>query len=142
MKQLFFIAAAFLLSTAVWAQKADEVIKVNTEKHDFGKIKQGVPVDYYFEVTNTTNKPVVIENAWASCGCTVPEYPKEPIAPGKTAKLKVQYNAASMGHFEKDVSVKVAGVESPKVIKITGDVLSAEAYEAYVKEKGTGKSGK
>jgi hypothetical protein len=126
MKKLFFLAAALVISSAVMAQpKADELVKLNEEKHNFGKIKQGIPVSYYFEITNISNKPIVIENAWASCGCTVPEYEKQPITPGKTTKVKVQYNAASMGHFEKDVSIKLAGVEAPKVIKITGEVVAA-----------------
>lgn len=128
MKKLLFLATAFIISSAVLAQvKTDELIKVNEEKHNFGKIKQGIPVNYYFEITNISNKPVVIENAWASCGCTVPEYEKQPVLPGKTTKVKVQYNAASMGHFEKDVSIKFAGVEAPKVLKITGEVVASSS---------------
>jgi hypothetical protein len=128
MKKLLFLAAAFVISSAVMAQpKTDEIIKLNEEKHNFGKIKQGVPVSYYFEITNISNKPIVIETAWASCGCTVPEYEKQPISPGKTTKVKVQYNAASTGHFEKDVSIKLAGVEAPKVIKITGEVVAGSS---------------
>lgn len=135
MKKFLFLTSVFFLSLAVTAQEnTDGIIKVNTEKYDFGKLKQGVPADYYFIIKNITDKAVVVENAWGSCGCTTPEIPKEPIAPGATAKLKVQYNSAAMGHFEKDVYVKMAGVETPKNLKITGDVLTAEAYEAYIKE--------
>src|SRR5260370_42591777 len=116
MKRILLAAAALVFAVAVKAQTTtttpatttgpDNVIKVNTEKHDFGKILQGKPVDYYFELTNKTDKPVVVENAWGSCGCTTPEKPTEPIAPGATSKLKVQYNAAAMGHFDKQVSIK------------------------------------
>ena len=135
MKKILLLTSVFFFSLAVMAQEnTDGIIKVNTEKYDFGKLKQGVPADYYFLIKNTSDKAVVVENAWGSCGCTTPEIPKEPIAPGATAKLKVHYNSAAMGHFEKDVYVKVAGVEAPKNLKITGDVLTAEAYEAYVKE--------
>jgi hypothetical protein len=135
MKKLFLAATAFVFSLTVMAQqKADEVIKVNTEKHDFGKIKQGVPVTTYFEIRNVSNKPVVVENTWGSCGCTTPEKPKEPIAPNGTAKIKVEYNAQAMGGFTKDVYIKLAGVQEPKNIKITGEVLDATAYEAYAKE--------
>lgn len=140
MKKLFLIAAAFVFSAAAFAQtNTDAVMKVNTEKYDFGKIKQNDPVTTYFEITNTSNKPLVVERAWGSCGCTTPETPKEPIMPGQTYKLKVNYNAASMGHFEKDVNIKVAGVETPKVVKITGEVLTAEAWEALSKEKSKSK---
>ncbi len=135
MKKILLLTSVFFLSLAVIAQgNTDGIIKVNTEKYDFGKLKQGVPADYYFIIKNVTDKAVVVENAWGSCGCTTPEIPKEPIAPGATAKLKVQYNSAAMGHFEKDVYVKMAGIETPKNLKITGDVLTAEAYEAYIKE--------
>jgi hypothetical protein len=137
MKKILLLASSvFFFSLAVMAQEnTDGIIKINTEKHDFGKLKQGVPADYYFVIKNISDKAVVVENAWGSCGCTTPEIPKEPIAPGATAKLKVQYNSAAMGHFEKDVYVKMAGIEAPKNLKITGDVLTAEAYEAYVKEQ-------
>ena len=136
MKKILLIAAAFIGSIAVNAQdkKVDEVIKVNTDKYDFGKIKQGVPVSTYFEVTNISDKPVVIENAWGSCGCTTPEVPKEPIAPNSTVKLKVNYNAAAMGIFNKDVSIKLAGINEVKKVGITGETLDATAYETYAKD--------
>jgi hypothetical protein len=139
MKSILLAATAFMFSMVVTAQtKADDVIKVNIEKYDFGKIKQNVPVVYNFELKNTSDKPVVVENSWGSCGCTTPEKPKEPIQPGQTAKLKVQYNAAALNHFEKDVYIKLAGIEQPKTIKITGEVLDAAAYDAYAKSKAKG----
>lgn len=137
MKSILLAATAFLFSAVVMAQtKADDVIKMNVEKYDFGKIKQNVPVVYNFEIKNTSDKPIVVENSWGSCGCTTPEKPKEPIQPGQTAKLKVQYNAAALNHFEKDVYIKLAGIEQPKTVKITGEVLDAAAYDAYAKGKG------
>jgi len=136
MKSILLASMAFMFSLAVTAQsKADDVIKVNTEKYDFGKIKQNVPVTYFFEIKNISDKAVVVENSWGSCGCTTPEKPKEPIQPGQTAKLKVQYNAAALNHFEKDVYIKLAGIEQPKTVKITGEVLDAAAYDAYAKGK-------
>ena len=132
MKRIIFIAVAFIAVFAANAQqKADDVIKVNAEKYDFGKIKQGVPVTTYFTVTNVSDKPVVIENAWGSCGCTTPEVSKEPIAPHATTKVKVGYNAANAAPFNKDVYLKLAGVQEPKIIKISGEVLEAKAYDAY-----------
>jgi hypothetical protein len=135
MKKLLFIASVLLGTLAVQAQnkKADDLIKVNVEKLDFGKIKQGVPVTSYFEITNKSNETIIIENAWAGCGCTTPEVPKEPIAPNTTVKMKVGYNAAALNHFEKDVNIKLVGVNEPKVLKISGEVLDATAYEAYMK---------
>lgn len=137
MKKLLFIAAAFIVSAGAMAQKTmvNDYAKFNVDKYDFGKIKQNVPAVYTFEITNKTDKPLVIENAHATCGCTVPEYQKEPIAPGKTAKLKVQYNAANLAHFDKAVFVKFAGVDEEKSLGITGEVLAADAYDAWAKEE-------
>ncbi len=132
MKKIFLFASAIVFSMAVMAQapatqlKADDVAKFNTEKHDFGKIKQGVPVTYFFEITNISDKPLVVENASASCGCTIPEKPEKPINPGATAKIKVQYNAAAVQPFTKDVYIKLAGIEQPKTLHITGEVVAAK----------------
>ncbi len=137
MKKILFLATAFVFTLAVNAQsKVDSVIKMNVETHDFGKVKQGIPVSYDFEIKNISDAPVVVENTWASCGCTTPEKITEPILPGKTARLKVQYNAAAVAPINKDVFIKIAGIESPKSVHITGEVLTAEAYDAYMKEKG------
>ena len=106
MKKIFLFAAAFTFSLAVMAQpKADDVVKFNVEKYDFGKIKVGTPVTYSFEIKNIGTTPIVVENSWASCGCTTPEKIVDPIMPGSTAQ-------------------------------ITGEVLSAEAYDQWVKDKG------
>lgn len=134
MKKIFFLAAAFVAGFSAMAQqKADEVMKVSAEKHDFGKIKQGVPVTTNFVITNISDKPVMIENAWAGCGCTTPDYSKEPIAAGGTSILKVGYNAASPGHFDKDVNIKLVGVQDTKIVKITGDVVDANTLDAITK---------
>lgn len=134
MKKLFFFAIVLMAGMSVMAQQSpDKLIKVS-EKHDFGKIKQGVPVTTVFEIKNISNQPVVIESATAGCGCTTPEVTKEPIAPGATAKLKVGYNAAAMGHFDKPVTIKLAGVNEPKQITISGEVLDADAFEAQSKK--------
>ena len=139
MKKLFFIAAAFIVTAGAMAQttKPDDVAKFNTNKYDFGKVKQNVPAVYSFEITNTSNKPLVIENAHATCGCTVPEYQKDPILPGKSTKVKVQYNAANGGQFDKTVFVKFAGVDEEKALGITGEVLPAEAFDTWAKEEVT-----
>jgi len=134
MKKIILLASAFVFTVAAMAQsKVDSVIKMNTETYDFGKVKQGVPPVYFFEIKNISNKPVVVENTSASCGCTTPDKITEPIAPGATAKLKVQYSAAAASPFTKDVYIKIAGIEQPKTVHITGEVLSPEAFDAYIK---------
>ena len=135
MKTMLFGALLSFFSLAVVAQtKVDAVMKMNTEKYDFGKIKQGEPVTYSFEIKNTSDKPLVVENSWASCGCTTPERIAEPIQPGSTAKLKVQYNAAAVAPFTKDVNIKFAGIDEVKTVKITGVVLSTEAFAELQKQ--------
>lgn len=141
MKRIFLALTTLFLGVAVMAQtKPDDVMKINTEKYDFGKIKQGTPVATFFEIKNISDKALVVENTWGSCGCTTPEKIEKPIQPGETAKLKVNYNAAAMGHFEKDVSIKFAGVDQPKVVKITGETLDAAAYDEYQKTQQADKT--
>jgi len=139
MKKVLLAATAILFTLGAIAQpKPDDVIKVNSETHDFGKIKQNEPVTFVFEVKNITDKPVVVESTSASCGCTTPEKPTEPILPGAVGKIKVVYNAAAAAPFTKDVYIKLAGIDAQKVVHITGEVLTAEAYEAWKKEKKSG----
>lgn len=134
MKKLFFFAAALVAGIGAMAQqKTDDVIKLNSDKYDFGKIKQGVPVTTYFTITNISDKPLVIESATAGCGCTTPEYSKEPIPAGGTSKLKVGYNAANPAPFTKPVTLKLAGISDTKQVTITGEVLDAAAWDTYTK---------
>ena len=104
----------------------DEMIKVNTTDHSFGKIKQGVPVTYFFELKNISDKPVVVENTYSTCGCTTPDKIVDPILPGTTAKLKVVFNAGAVGPINKEIHIKLAGIAQDKVVKITGEVLAPE----------------
>ena len=138
MKKIFLFASAFVFSLAVMAQPAtpkfEDVAKFNVEKHDFGKIVAGTPVTYAFQITNISDKPLVVENSWASCGCTTPEKIVDPIMPGKTVSLKVQYNAAAASPFTKDVYVQLTGITQPKTVQITGEVLTKEAFDAWVLE--------
>lgn len=133
MKKLFLLAATFVTGFAVMAQKPDEVIKISADTYNFGKIKQGVPVTTFFTVTNTSDKPVVLETVVASCGCTTPEWSKEPIAPKGTSQIKVGYNAASPTAFTKDITIRLAGIQEAKIIHISGEVLTADAFDAYTK---------
>lgn len=118
------LLALFLLSaTSLFAQKkANDVAKFNVETFDFGKIKQNVPVTATFIVTNISKEPLIIDQANPSCGCTVSDYTKSPIAPGKTGYIKATYNAADLGPVNKQVTVKFANADDVKFLKFTGVV--------------------
>jgi hypothetical protein len=136
MKKIALLATAFIFTLAVSAQtNADNLIKMNVEKHDFGKVKQGDPTTYEFVIKNISNSPVVVENTWASCGCTTPGKIEEPIMPGASAKMKVEYDSKRVGPISKDVYIKIAGVDQPKSVHISGEILTPEAYEEYMKTK-------
>jgi len=136
MKRILLSAAVFALSATAFAQtKIAEVAKFANETIDFGKIKQGAPQKGTFTVTNIGKTPLIIEQANPTCGCTISDYTKEPIAPGKTGVINATYNAAAIGHFEKHLTVKFAGVDEMKSITFTGEVLAAEQFD---KDKAAG----
>lgn len=125
MKQLLVLA--FLCVSAVAFGQTKEDIRFKQTTHNFGKIKQNVPVTYTFDFTNaSSSKALIVEDATAECGCTKPEFPKAPIGKGKTAKIKVTYNAASPGAFTKKVTVRFANIAEPVVLTITGDVAATK----------------
>lgn len=130
MKKVLLFAAVFSLTATVFAQKkVDDIAKFTNETINFGKIKQGVPTKGVFTVTNISSEPLIIEEANPTCGCTISDYTKEPIAAGKTGVINATYNAANVGHFDKHLTVKFAGVDEKKSITLTGDVIAAEEFD-------------
>lgn len=104
--------------------KLADALKIKETSHDFGQIPQGKPVYYFFEITNTGSMPLKLDNVQASCGCTTPEWNKEPIPAGGTDKIKVGYNAASEGNFDKYITITYNGNQT-KQITIKGMVWKA-----------------
>jgi hypothetical protein len=99
--------------------------------HDFGAIPQSTPVSYNFVFTNSGKAPLALSNAVGSCGCTAAEWPKEAIAPGKTGVIKVTYNAAAAGTFDRTVTLSSNASNSSVVLHIKGDVkVPATAAQA------------
>ncbi len=123
MKKIVLLLSLFIATAAFSLSVPDITFKATT--HSFGKIKQNVPVTYIFSFTNTGTKPAVIEFANAECGCTTPEYSKDPILKGKTSNIKVTYNAANPGTFKKNVNVKFVSTQLPVVLTIDGEVIPA-----------------
>jgi hypothetical protein len=135
MRNLGVLVVLFLLSATCFAQVAATnsndagassmaVFGFESASHDFGKIKQGVPVTHEFTFTNSGKTPLVITNVQASCGCTTPAWSKDPIPPGGKGFIKATYNAASMGGFNKTVTV-MGNVEGGfKQLSIKGEVVA------------------
>ena len=136
MKKLFSILAMItLVATVSFAQPAKNAVKTKTstiakeggaemtfEKTtvNYGNINQGDDPYRVFKFTNTGSEALIIKKAKGSCGCTVPTYPKEPIAPGASAEIKVRYDTKRIGKINKSVTLQTnAGV---KILKIAGNV--------------------
>lgn len=120
MKFTIIIALTFL---GVAAKAQVQNIKFDKEVHDFGTIVQNKPVNYSFSFTNADKKPVVIESATASCGCTTPDWTKTPVKPGKKGAVKAEFNAAALGTFEKIITITFHG-NFVKEVKIKGNVVA------------------
>ena len=99
----------------------EDVLNLKETEHDFLTIPQGKPVYYSFDIINTGKTPLKLDDVHASCGCTTPEWSREPIAPGATARIKVGYNAAAEGFFEKSITITY-NLNQTKQIKIKGTV--------------------
>lgn len=138
MKKAVLFFSAFILSFSLFAQQntatsatpqktAADAVKFTELVYDFGKIKQNTPVNHDFTFTNISNGPIVIESAIASCGCTTPVKPEGAVPKGKESKINAGFNAANPGPFNKTITVKVAGIDQPVQLRITGDVVPAEA---------------
>ncbi len=99
------------------------VIQINKDVHDYGTIDQNGNGECEFTVTNTGNQALILSNCKGSCGCTVPACPKEPIAPGATASIKIKYDSSRVGPINKSVTITSNAVNEPqKIIRIKGNV--------------------
>lgn len=117
-----------IISVAIPAMaKSDEkpVMKFKETTHDFGMVKEeGGPVTCEFPFTNDGKGNLVVLHAKAECGCTTPEFPKSPVAPGKSGIIKVTYNPLGRpGAFDKVVTLKCNGSPSKIRLKIKGTVV-------------------
>ena len=103
------------------ANPVTEVLMFNQTEHNFDKIPQGKPVYTSFELTNSSQTAIKLDDVQATCGCTTPEWSRDPIQPGATAKIRVGYNAATEGYFEKFITITYNSNQT-KQIKIKGTV--------------------
>lgn len=102
------------------------VITFDEEIFEFGKLVEGDRVEHYFTFTNTGGSRLIIVDANADCGCTVPEWPKEPIEPGETGKIKVTFNSAMKqpGPMEREIRVRANTYpETVTKLKLRGEIV-------------------
>ncbi|MEO1256164.1 MAG: DUF1573 domain-containing protein [Bacteroidota bacterium] len=91
---------------------------------NFGDISQGERVEHVFEFENVGNEPLILSDVRTTCGCTAPEWPRDPVAPGKKSKVKVVFNSAGkMGMQNKVITVMSNAVNNPERVKIVTNVL-------------------
>ena len=112
-------------ATTTIANANAPVMKFEVESYDFGKAKAGDKVTYEFAFTNTGKSPLIITTATASCGCTVPEWPKEPVMPGQGGKIKVTFDSAGKsGLQDKQITVTANTNPARNMVHLIGEVLA------------------
>lgn len=132
MKKVIFTLSLLMAAMLSFNAAAQEVeggegsgaqIEIDKDTHDYGTIEQGANGECTFTVTNTGTAPLIISMCKGSCGCTVPSCPKEPIAPGATATIKVKYDTNRVGPINKSVTITSnADNEPQKIIRIKGNI--------------------
>ena len=126
MKKLVAIAIFLFAGLAVQAQEVAKM-EFKSDVIDYGEIEKGSDGVRVFEFTNTGNVPLVITEVSSSCGCTIPEKPKDPILPGKTGEIKVKYDTKRVGPIRKTITVYSNAEEPAKSLKIKGTVLAEKS---------------
>lgn len=130
MKKLFAIFVLILASLPSVAQETADlkpVFQFVTETINYGKITHGSDGKRVFEFINTGKSPLIITRVQASCGCTVPKKPNDPIMPGEKGMIEVSYDTKRLGGFSKAITIFSNAKNERKMIKIRGYVEKPEA---------------
>ncbi len=107
------------------------VMSFENREHDFGTIQSGAAQETIFKFTNTGNAPLIITDAKSSCGCTVPEYPKNtPIAPGETGELLVKFNGSGQNQVIKTITVTANTEKNTEILRIKAFVTPKDGASA------------
>ena len=127
MKKILSIALMLIASlNMAMAQQNEAQIKFDTLQHNFGTFSESSPVqECVFTFTNIGTAPLVINQAVASCGCTIPEYTKKPIQPGEKGTITITYNGKGKfpGHFKKTITVRTNAKTDMIRLYVEGDML-------------------
>ncbi len=112
------------------------IMEFAEKEFDFGEIDNGTPVEHLFKFKNTGDAPLVIVNAKASCGCTVPEYSKTPVAPGEEGELLVKFNGKGKGTVSKTVTITANTKTGKETLKIKATIKGGTDGANLVKQGG------
>lgn len=134
MKKLMLLFASVFVLAAVSARAQttasaspktpfDGVVKFKQDAIDFGTTKYKKPVTVTFEFTNIGQKPLIIQSAQPSCGCTTPDWTRQPVMPGKEGKVTATFNAETLGLVNKTVFVNFNGIAATKELHLRGRVV-------------------
>jgi len=148
MKKIFlFVCTTLMITASAFAQAKHEqstpanapaaapaannpnapVITFAEQAYDFGTVVEGPQITHDFKIKNEGKEPLILSNVHASCGCTVPTWPKEPILPGKESVISATYNTSGRpGHFAKTITIESNANGGKKVVTITVDVIKPE----------------
>ena len=129
MKKFFVLTMLLFCGMSVALAQKPAEIKFDKLTHDFGTFSEKEPVvSCTFSFTNVGESPLIINQAVASCGCTVPEYTKTPIQPGEKGEIKVTYNGTGKfpGHFKKSITVRTNGAVEMTRLYIEGEMTEAK----------------
>ena len=140
MKKILSIAVLMIFALSMSAQETvtpdkpkkvkEPEITFETLVHDYGQIYQNDNGECEFQFKNTGKADLILTNCRSSCGCTVPEWPREPIAPGKKAVIKVKYNTGRLGIINKSITVESNATNNRVVLNIKGNVNARPAEAA------------
>lgn len=142
MAKLMYALFFTFIAATLWGQQAtdsvtakpDQYIEFNTNNHDFGVLIKGKKAAFTFELTNKNTKPLVIWHVSTSCGCTSPNWTKNPVPQNQTASLGVTFDAAEPGYFEKSVMVYTNFGDKPLKLSITGTVAETKSKKGFRKK--------
>ena len=125
---MLIVCTLMLCTFSLFAQTGKtpvkETIVFAKTVHDYGTIIQGADGNCEFKFTNKGKEPLVLSNVTSSCGCTVPQWPKEPIAPGKSGSIKVKYDTNRIGMINKTITVNSNAINPNVILTIKGTVTA------------------
>lgn len=134
MKKLIFTLSLALMGVVAFAQgdapaKKGPIMSFESMTVDYGTIEENSEPLRVMKFTNTGDEPLIITNARGSCGCTVPDWPKQPIMPGETSQIEIRYATNRIGQFSKTVRISTNETNDGHTLTVKGNVLKKEQME-------------